>query len=482
MPKILIVDDDPFFCDVMSEMVKRLGYESATSQNLDHGIKEAARSEIDLIFLDVNFSKGNGLERISDFQTVPSRPEIIILTGSADQAGAEKALTSGAWDYLQKPPSYNEMKLLIKRALEFRENKLERSRNEEDDQFELIVGKGAKIRDCLDTAYRAAQSSGSVLITGETGTGKELFARAVHSNSPRRNKNFVVVDCTCIPNTLAESLLFGHKKGSFTDAKDDKPGFIKQADGGTLFLDEIGDLSLEVQKSLLRVIQEGRFIMIGSQKEETSNFRLISATNRDLEDMVEKNLFRKDLYFRLRAIHLHLPPLRERVEDISLLLERFLPKISKEYGYKEKNYSKDFLETLTSYSWPGNVREFLNVLHSSIANAADSDVLNYHHLPVEFRILRAKSKIKPGETVKDNAPDQEAAAPQSPGLGDFMSLFSEFPNYKEMRNVAVSTAEGQYFQKLVEISDGDLDKACSMSKLSRARLYELLKKHGIKLK
>ena len=234
---------------------------------------------------------------------------------------------------------------------------------------------------CLELLVQAVGGDGNVLITGETGTGKELFAKAIHSHSPRAHKNFVVVDCGALPETLIESTLLGFEKGTFTGAERSQEGLIKQADGGTLFLDEVGELPLALQKAFLRVLQERRFRPLGAKQEVTSDFRLIAATNRDLEDMVGKDLFREDLLYRLRTLAIDIPPLRLRPEDVTELFFYYLPRLSKKAGMETKGFSPEFLEMLHRYPWPGNVRELIGALEAAIHSTGPSHILYPAHLP-----------------------------------------------------------------------------------------------------
>jgi DNA-binding NtrC family response regulator len=275
-----------------------------------------ATNAYDVIFLDVRLPDGIGLDAIQKIKANSSAPEVVIITGEGDPNGAELAIQYGAWDYIEKPPSVQSVILPLVRALQYRTEK-------KDAQKPLmikrdnIIGNSPQLLRSLKKLARAAQSQASVLIEGETGTGKELFAMAIHQSSSRSGKNFVVVDCAALPETLVESVLFGHAKGAFTGADQAKEGLVKQADQGTLFLDEIGELPLSLQKAFLRVLQEQRFRPIGGGSEVNSDFRLIAATNRDLDRMVQEKQFRQDLLFRIRSLVITLPPLRERPEDIN---------------------------------------------------------------------------------------------------------------------------------------------------------------------
>ena len=305
--------------------------------------------------LDVRLPDGSGLEALPKIREVSYSPEVIIITGMGDPDGAELAINCGAWDYIEKPASIKQMTLPLMRTLEFREGK-KAKRIPVLLKRENIIGNCPRMMEALEQLAQAASIDANVLITGETGTGKELFARAIHENSNRASGGFVMVDCTALPESLLESILFGHEKGAFTGADKSKDGLIKHADGGTLFLDEIGELPLSTQKAFLRVIQERRFRSIGGKEERRSDFRLIAATNRNLDQMVQKDLFRSDLLFRLRSFIIEVPPLRERVEDIKDLVTYYTNNFCSIYDIETKGFSPDFFDAMAKYNWPGNVR------------------------------------------------------------------------------------------------------------------------------
>lgn len=479
MADILVIDDDPIFNELMEEQIARLGHDCDKATHLHQGISKVKKGMYDIVFLDVTLPDGNGLSEIQAFKTSSSTPEIIVITGYGDPEGAEVAIKNGAWDYIQKPASINTIQLTVSRALRYRISKLQSEYSKKVIR-NGIIGNSPKVKDCLDLVSQAAASNMNVLLTGDTGTGKEMFAKAMHLNSKRAGNPFIVVDCTSIPETLAESLLFGHQKGSFTGANTNKLGLFEQADEGTLFLDEIGDLSLTIQKSFLRVLQERKFRPLGSKEEKQSRFRLISATNRNLEKMVTDGVFRKDLYYRLRTMHVHLPPLRERKEDISLLLEHYIPIICEEMDVKTKTYSSEFLEACLSYDWPGNVRELVNTVNIACSNALNDDEIFMYHLPVEIRVYMAKKNMNGTEVnegpglILGNTQDVESVV--------YPSNSESYPSYKECRCQVVDKMESRYLRSLLKFSSGDFKKACKVSGLSRARLYELFKKHSISVK
>ena len=463
MASILVVDDDPIFCVPFVSFMEKLGHQCRTAHHFSKGVELAGEYYFDIVFLDVVLPDASGLEGISLFMDSHSFPEIIIITGKSDISGAETALENGAWDYLEKPLSYDKLKLTLKRALQFRKNKIETDAREWM-KSDAIIGQSIKLKKCLDIAAKAAKTDGNLFITGETGTGKGLMAQAVHFNSSRANDKFIIVDCTNLPDNLVESLLFGHKKGSFTGAVDNSEGLIGQAHGGTLFLDEIGDLPPGGQKSILRVLQDKTFRPIGSKVEQTCDFRIISATNKNLEKMVVNGSFRKDLYYRLVTYHIHIPPLRERLEDIKELTRHYIENICEQMSIQSKDVSQDFIETLMVYNWKGNVRELISVLHSAIANALNESRLNPYHLPVAVRIYcrRKTWEKKQNRNFEEMLPESEA----------------DFPTLKDFRYMN----ESQYLDALVSLSGGKVDRACRLAGISRSGLYHLLEKHEKKLK
>jgi len=463
MAKILIIDDDEMFCSLLLSAIQREGYDVQCAYTLQNGLDKVRTDAFDVVFLDVNLPDGNGLDRLADIREAPSLPEVIILTGLGTADGAELAIKNGVWDYIQKPSSIHVMTLPLLRALQFREEK-SKVKSTVGLKLEGIIGNSTKMKACYELVSQAAMADVNVLITGETGTGKELFARAVHMNSARVGRNFVVVDCAALQDTLKESTLFGYEKGAFTGADQSREGLIKQADGGTLFLDEIGELPLPMQKSFLRVLQERHFRPLGSIKEMKSNFRLIAATNRNLENLSQIGGFREDLLFRLRTLTIVLPPLREHPEDIGDIASYHIAKICKRSGIAEKALSSDFLEALISYDWPGNVRELVNALERAVAASFTSPTLFQRHLPSAIRVKLAKAAVTADLTDDDNTA---------------VSFDQKLPKLKDLREMTYAKVEQNYLLQLVKVTAGDMEEACRIADVGRTRLYDLLRKHRI---
>ncbi len=460
MAHILIIDDEILFAETVADKLTALNHRVQCSPSLTDGIAKSEAGDFDIIMLDVRLPDGNGLAAIRRLKNVASEPEIIIITGAGDPDGAELAIRHGAWCYLEKTSILKEMVLHLSRALQYREALQGQRTALSVLQRDNIVGDSPELRKSLSQLAKAATSTANVLISGESGTGKELFAKAIHANSPRRQEDFVVVDCAALPEQLTESVLFGHVRGAFTGADYENPGLIKQADRGTLFLDEVGELPLSVQKNFLRVLQERTFRPVGSQKEEQSDFRLLSATNRDLNVMVKRGLFREDLLHRLQGMALTLPTLRQRKSDLPLLVEHFLRQISRRYEQRTKEYQHDFIECLQCNDWPGNVRELLQALESAFLEAFHVPCLFPQHLPLRIQAAYARSKIH----VQNK--------------GQLGIIFQEEAGVRPWRK-AKADFERNYLESLLRQTGSNKTKAAEISGLSRNRLYQLLKKYAL---
>jgi len=467
MAHVLIVDDDDLMATTLERMVGRLGHQSDSAGSLQEGLALAEAKAFDVVFLDVRMPDGNGLDVLPQLSAIPAAPEVIIITGFGEPDGAELAIRSGAWDYIEKGSSVKIMTLSLERALQYRREKQAPPGQQSIVALkrEDILGNSPQLRACLNQVAQGAASDANVLITGETGTGKELFARAVHRNSPRASKNFVVVDCAALPESLAESLLFGHEKGAFTGAEKPREGLVRQAHGGTLFLDEVGELPMSVQKIFLRVLQERRFRPLGGLSEIESDFRLVAATNRDLDAMVEKHQFRSDLLFRLRSFTIELPPLRERAEDIKDLARGHLDRLCEVDGLPSKGFSPEFLDSLLAYEWPGNVRELTNTLIRAFSAARFEPTLYPKHLPMQVR-----AQIMRNSVHTSSQPEDSSSHP---------AVIQRLPRFRDFRDSVYADAEKHYMEELMGLAEENVADACRISGLSQSRLYALLKKHRI---
>lgn len=478
MADILIVDDDKYIQEMLSINATRLGHQAMSAGTISEGLAMFESKRFGVVFLDVRLPDGNGLEMLSKIRQHPESPEVVIITGAGDEQGAELAIKNGAWDYLQKPFSRQMITLLLQRTIEYRQHKLEENRRVVLNTEE-IIGKSVKLQNALKPVAQCAKSDANVIIYGETGTGKEVFAKAIHINSDRAGKPFIVVDCTVLPDNLAESILFGHVKGAFTGATENRTGLIQQANNGTLFLDEIGDLNLSLQKTLLRVLQERRFRPVGSNRNISSNFRLVSATHRNIEEMVDKGLFRQDLFYRLRTFAIELPPLRERKEDIEELTQHYIQMICKKNGFPRKGFAPELLDVLESYDWPGNVRELVAAIEMTILADVENPILYPIHLPEHIRLNHIQSKVNLDNRTHSLSKSLPASEKNhNHGLFDLISTEQLIP-LKEFRRNIFDIIEKRYLERLMMKCGNDIQQACKISGLQRARLYELMRKYNI---
>jgi len=458
--RVCIIDDDEFFGRLLASLLNGPEVETAVVGDLAQAEALLSESDFDVVFLDVRLPDGNGLDLAPKIRELPTAPELIIMTGLGDPDGAELAIRNGAWDYIQKTGSPEGLQLSFKRALEFRKSK----QSAQPVERRGIVGESPRIAECIRQISTAARSSANVLILGETGTGKEIFARAVHANSPRRSKNYVVVDCASLQEALVGSDLFGHRKGAFTGAVSDKAGVLQRADGGTLFLDEISELSLESQKSFLRLLETHTFRPLGDTRELRLDFRLVCASNKSLGDMVAQGTFREDLFYRIRSAVLELPPLRELGEDILAIAAHHLERICRDSRLCQKTLSHELRSFFMEYAWPGNVRELIHVLEAMVASAPDEEMLLPAHLPQELRIQMLRARV--GRT--NQTPASCAPAPATGPL-------NSWNEYKKQEQERIESA---YVDGLISASHGELRQALQISGLSPSRLYGLLSKHG----
>jgi len=458
MARILIIDDDELIRSGLTRCFTQSGHEVAEAPGLVQGRKLAARG-VDVVYLDLNLPDGDGRTAIAELAAAPGNPEVVVLTGLKDNFGAQETLTSGAWDYIQKPATPTTLRQSLESALKYRADKA--AAGEPQTSFDAggIIGDSPAMVQAKELMAKAARSEASVLILGETGAGKELTAQAIHQNSARRDRPFVVVDCSNLTESLLESVLYGHVKGAFTGAHSDHRGLVAEADGGTLFLDEIGELPPALQKSFLRVLQEHRFRPVGSTREQNSNFRLVAATNRDLEAMTEAGTFRSDLLFRLRTLEIQLPPLRQRGDDVLVLAERFIAAACDRYRLPPKHAAAQMTRMLAAYSWPGNVRELHNVMEAAVIASGREPSIYPKHLPGHIRVsyLDRKKPKRPAKPLARQATD----GPIQP-----------YKAYKAMRDQA-------YFQQLMDICDNDVNRASQLSGLSVPSIYRHLGLAGI---
>jgi DNA-binding NtrC family response regulator len=368
--KILVVDDDLKMCELLSDILKGEGYSITTSGNSLKALKMLKEEEFDVILTDLKMKGMNGIDLLDEAKQAAPLTPVIIMTAFGTIESAVKAMKMGAYDYITKSPDMDELLFTVKKALENRLLKKEvidlRKKLESRYHFHQIIGKSPAMQKIYELIEVISDTSSNVLITGESGTGKELVAKAIHYNGIRKEGPFIAVNCAAIPESLLESELFGYKKGAFTDAKSDKEGLIFEADGGTLFLDEITEMPFTLQAKLLRVLEEKEVRPLGDTNSYPTDVRVISTSNRDIQSMMTQGRFRQDLYYRLKVIDVVLPSLRERREDIPLLVEHFMDKFCKEMEKTISGISEDALKILLDCSWPGNVRELENVIQRAM--------------------------------------------------------------------------------------------------------------------
>ncbi|MBU1193255.1 MAG: sigma-54 dependent transcriptional regulator [Proteobacteria bacterium] len=462
MINVLIIDDDLKICLFFSRLLEQMGHCFKAAHTISQGRQLFEKEAFDLVLLDLELPDGNGLEILPEFIHSFSSPEVIIITGTGNARGAELAFKYGAWDYIQKPFLLEEVSLPITRAIQYRTEKQAAPKLISLDRSK-IIGESPALHECLKEVAKAASTDASVLITGETGTGKELFAKAIHENSKRASSSFVAVDCGALPETLVEGTLFGHEKGAFTGAGKRQEGLLVQAHGGTLMLDEVGDLPLAAQKSLLRTLQERRVRPLGGTVEIPVDIRLVSATNLDLDQMVSQKLFREDLLYRIRAMEIKLPALRDRGDDIEEIVLKKLHELSRRYNMETKAVSSEFLQLLKAQKWPGNIRELVNVLEYVLASSGMDPTLFPKHLPPEYRLSSLEFDSVPANTLRMQHP-----VSHSTEKDDFPTL-----------NAYRTALEKTYLKELIQRAKGNRLKAGELSGLSQSRLYSLLSKHDL---
>lgn len=387
MKKILIIDDEKYICSSLTYALEDK-YQIKATMDPSEGIEIIKNSQIDLVLLDLKIGEVDGLKLLDEIKKIDEKTVVIIMTAYGSIMSSVDAMKKGAHTYLTKPLNLEELYITVEQALNYKElnEKVEYLSEELKNKYEYkgIIGKSKSMREIFSLIERLKDIDTGVLISGESGTGKELVARAIHFSGKRKDKNFVEVNCAAIPEGLLEEEFFGHKKGTFTNAIADKVGKFQYADGGTIFLDEIGDMSLTLQSKLLRVLQDKKFIPLGSNEIVSTDVRIISATNKDLKKMVKDGMFRRDLYFRLNILEIKIAPLRERKDDLPLLFKHFIEIYNKEMDKNISGLTTQAKKFLLDYSYPGNVRELSNIIERGViltsTDKIDSDSLPYNVL------------------------------------------------------------------------------------------------------
>ncbi|MFN3873450.1 MAG: sigma-54-dependent transcriptional regulator, partial [Ignavibacterium sp.] len=403
--KILVVDDEEIIRDSISYILETEGYEVEKAENGRIAYDKIKVKHFDLVITDIEMPAMKGTELLEKIKTLDSQTAVIIITAFGSLDTAITALRNGASDYILKPVEFDELLIKVKRLIEVKdlliENKILREEINRKYDFDNIIGKSPAIKKVFDMIQAVAETDSTVLISGNSGTGKELVARAIHYRSKRKNKPFIAVNCGAISENLIESELFGHKKGAFTGAISDKEGFIKAADGGTLFLDEISEMPPQLQVKLLRAIQEKEYTPVGTTQSLPVNVRFVATTNRNLEEEVKAGRFREDLYYRLNVIEIHLPSLKEREEDIPLLADHFLNKYRKELNKNIKGIDNDAMRALLAHEWKGEVRELENVIERAVI-FCKGEYISLDDLPATFVPDRGRLDISFSNSLEDS--------------------------------------------------------------------------------
>ena len=405
---ILIADDESSQRSILRGYLEQSGYNVSEADSGSEAITIIEENLIDIVLSDYKMPDMNGIELLKKIKILNPEISVVIITAFGTIENAVKAMKEGAYDYLTKPIDLDELEIVIKKITErhnlISENKLLKEQLAERYNFDGLVVNSAKMEEVINLAGRVAASKATVLLRGESGTGKEVLAKAIHIASPRKDKPFIAVNCAALNENLLESELFGHEKGAFTGAEKQRRGRFELADGGTLFLDEVGDLPLPTQIKLLRVLQEGQFERVGGSQSVNVDVRILTATNQNLELLIDENKFREDLLYRINVVTIMIPPLRERREDIPPLVDFFISKYIPDTNKTKIDFSREAMDILLKYDYPGNVRELENIIHHSLV-LSRNEIIESNDLPINIRNLPFESKLKKSD-VDSTLPEQ----------------------------------------------------------------------------
>ena len=458
--EIIVIDDEPVIGKSCRRILERAGHAVETTTNSIQALERIRQETFDVAIVDLKMPEIDGLELLQRIKQEHPEIMVIMITAYSTVDTAVKAIKMGAFDYVPKPFTPDELEITVKKALDKKsllfENRYLRNQLRERHRFDNMIGKSRKIQEVYKIMERVAPTDSTVLIYGKSGTGKELVAKAIHYNSPRKGKPFISVDCGALSESLLESELFGHVKGSFTDATVTKPGLFEVASGGTFFLDEVSNISLAIQAKLLRVLQEREFKPVGGTKWKKVDIRLITATNRDLKELIKEGSFREDLFYRLNIVPILLPPLRERREDIPLLTFHFLQKYNRDRNRKIKTVSSQTMRLLINYSWPGNVRELENVIERAMV-MNETDTICSEYLP---------------SNIVKREPAAEVVLPKG---------WQEVRKVKrELTKKLVAKIEERFVLKTLERNHWNVTKSAKDAGMQRPNFQALMRKHNIK--
>lgn len=472
---VLIADDDHSLRLVLSAALEKAGYRTVKARNGKEAIDCVEKDKFDVILLDIFLGDADGLELIESIQELNPAAAIIVITGHGTTQTAIEAAKRQAYSYLTKPIDKKELLDLVDRAasasnITKEETEIGVAQTEQAiDGQDRMVGQSPAMQGVYQIIGRGAVSDETVLIMGESGTGKELVAKLIHENSPRSDNPFVVVDCSAIPPSLIESTLFGHVKGAFTDAHTDRKGKFEQADSGTIFLDEVGELPIDVQMKLLRVLQEREIEPVGSNQTRPVNVRIIAATNRKLDTAISQKTFRDDLYYRLNVVPISLPPLRERKEDIPELIDLFTSQFAQEYQLPKIGISAETIKKLIAYEWPGNVRELENSIKRALVMCSGQMLLAEHFSPIFDK--------PPDSTIDTENSDHQIYALLKGEVARYLESEADVGQlHAEIRSIF----EKPLFEIVLEYTDGNRSKASEILGINRNTLHTKLNEYGIK--
>ena len=492
--KILVIDDDPAMLKLAKLNLSEQGYEVETAETSEQGLTLVQSQRFDLALTDFNLPDLNGIELVKRIKEHAPETEIIMITGYGSVTKAVEATKAGAYYFVEKPVDFDELQILLEKALERRrlsqENLQLRGKLAQKTSYFDIIGGSKAMQTVYEIIEGVADSDANVLVVGESGTGKELIANAIHYRSQRSKHPIMQVNCAALPKELIESELFGHTKGAFTGATADKVGLIGRAAGGSVFLDEISEMPVELQPKMLRLLQERVYFRVGSDKPLEADFRLIAATNRHPFDAIRDGHLREDLYYRLNTIEIHVPPLREREEDVQSLADHFLHRYAERYKRPVNSISQQAYERMFSYEWPGNVRELQNAIERAVL-LCKGDCIEVEHLPILHHVV-AKPRLvtTPAATAMPGAPattlpfNTLAPAPAAPSIEDYtieqlckliVNKVSE-PAHDAPMNELFKQLEVHIAHAAVERTKGNKQAAANLLGIYRPRLYSLLRK------
>ena len=515
--KALVIDDDPITLDLFQFQLNSQGFDVATAASGSKGLELIREHDFDVVLTDLNLPDINGIEMVRRSREIRPHTEVIVVTGDDSTERAVEAIRERAFDYIVKPVDFDKLFTVVRNAFERKrqtiinerqaeEIRLLRNRLSSKTSFEGIIGGARSMQNIYEIIENVAESDANILILGESGTGKEVIANAVHYKSHRSQNPFIKVNCSALPKDLIESQLFGHVKGSFTGANADKTGFIGQANGGSLLLDEIGEMPIDLQPKLLRVLQEKVFYRVGSDKPQEVDFRLISATNRDPFDAIKEGSLREDLYYRINTIEIKIPPLRERMEDVPMLAEHFLKMYAEKYSREGHEFAQSAYDQMLNYTWRGNVRELQHAIERAVLLSKGSkierlDIPSSEPASVAFS---AAATTMPAALASTQRPEPDAghsngsityvpaAAPYSADLSETLSgedLFKEVgklivdrlpePGDGEPQKDVFDGLESGVVLAALKRTNGNKQAAANLLGLYRPRLYGMIKRHKL---